>query len=172
MAKTGRRRYYRKKGRWSSNISQLANTIISVPSDIGFFSGSTTLATNPVQSNLGVSQVYTVKNFETSFTIDSNATPEAIESITAFIMFVPQGMNVTENYPMDHPEFIMNYRYLGSPTLDAPTSQAAPYKLKTRLSRKLNTGDSIILLIRAYHTQGSQTTMAVHGLVRWWTKAN
>ena len=68
-------------------------------------------------------------------------------------MFVPQGMNVSTDYNIQHPEYIMNYKYLGSPTgtgtsTSAEVQQYQPFRLRSRLSRKLNTGDSVILFIK------------------------
>ena len=52
--------------------------------------------TNPIQSSTTVSQQFTVKNIEAYFNFDvaeqSNA--HNLECLTAYIMFVPQGMNV------------------------------------------------------------------------------
>lgn len=99
-------------------------------------------------------------------------------------MFVPQGMNVTASYNLEHPEYIMAYKFLGSPSVDYTNlvgqgsivgQQYQPYRINTRLSRKLNTGDSVILFIKGNNTNTTGTTNAVfdfHGLVRWWTRAN
>ena len=173
MAKTRRTRRRFRRAKWSSNIQELNSVPIATVN--GTWSGTATLATNPSQTTLGVSNIYTVKNFETAFTIEAagSAHINGVESITAYIMFVPQGMNVSENYNLDHPEYIMNYKYLGSPNAVAGTDEKQnfqPYKLRTRLSRKLNTGDSIILFIKG--TATGTGNLELSGLVRWWTKAN
>lgn len=175
MAKTTRRKYYKRKAsKWSSNIQELLNT--SLTAAPGTFSGTTTLATNPTQNTLGVSQVFTCKNFAVDFTIESD-THWSLEAITAYIMFVPQGMNVSQNYNLDHPEYIMTYKYLGSPTgtgtsTSAEVQQYQPFRIRSRLSRKLNTGDSIILYIKGLNQATSNINFNLSGIVRWWTKAN
>ena len=180
MAKYRRyRKYTRRSNRWASNIQELGTTTI-VSAGQGANSHSFTLAFNPTQVNTAVSQVFTVKNFEVSFNADilSSATTntEQIEDITAYIMFVPQGMNITTSYNLEHPEYIMAYKFIGSPNVDVPQSQAQPTKIMTRLSRRLNTGDSVILFIKFNDTRAdpSSTTprMNFHGIARWWTKAN
>ena len=177
MAKTRRRYYKRKTGKWSANIQEINNVI--VPADPGQWSGTTVLATNPVQNILGVSNIYTVKNFDINFTIESgNALADAnvLEAITAYIMFVPQGMNIDENYNVHHPEFILNYKYLGSPpgttAGGAEVQQFQPFRLRTRLSRRLQTGDSIVLFIKGTNSSSAQVNVFLSGLIRWWTKAN
>lgn len=170
-AKRTRRRY--KRARWSANIQEINNVTLST--SLGSWSGTTTLATNPSQDILGVSQVYTVKNFDINFTIESQS-PAALEAITAYIMFVPQGMNVSSDYNLEHPEYIMNYKYLGSPTpaVSNEDQQFQPIRVRTRMARKLNTGDSIILFVKGTSEQSSSdfNTLKLSGLVRWWTKAN
>lgn len=174
MAKRTRRRFKRRTTRWASNIQEL--NYQGVAAATGNWFASTTLATNPSQNTLGVSQIYTVKNFDINFTIESD-NQWNLEAITAYIMYVPQGMNVTSTYNLEHPEYILNYKYLGSPTgtgtsTSAEIQQFQPTRLRTRMARKLNTGDSIILFIKGYNQSTSSLTLNLSGLIRWWTKAN
>ena len=107
MARTTRRKYYKKKaGRWAPNIAKIRDSITAVP---GEWSANSTLAFNPAQSTGSVSQTYTAKNFDISFTIEG-ATQGAtafLEGITAYIMYVPQGMTVGNDYYQLHPEYII-----------------------------------------------------------------
>ena len=172
MAKTKRvtKRYYRPRAKYSSNIQEFSST--NSVNDGLFYLGST-LATNPTQSTLGVSQLYTVKNFEIDFTFEAvgSTTQQNIEDIAAYIMYLPQGMAITADYNIQHPEYIMNYKYYGSPTQDVSYYQ--PYRIKTRMARKLNTGDSVILFIKGNNNSaGDSRSIELHGVVRWWTKAN
>lgn len=171
MAKKTIKRF-RRKGRWSANIQEIQNTEITATTRK--FSATTTLTSNPVQSNTTVSQIYTVKNFEISFTMDigSNSTSSYIESLAFYIMFVPQGMNVGENYNLQHPEYIMAYRYYGAPLQDATSNEVVPFRLKTRMARRLNTGDSIILFITGFNEYSNSQNLKLNGLIRWWTKTN
>lgn len=180
MARKTKKRYYRSKGRWSANIATLTNQTISAPP--GTFYSTYDLTTNPAQSNSTVSQQYTVKNIEISFEMDvpsDISTMQAIEGLTTYIMYVPQGMVVTETYPNNHPEYIMAYRFLGSPNWEGGASSPQnigrnPLKIRTRLARRLQTGDKVILLVVGNNNTSSGNTFSVyyHGIVRWWTKAN
>jgi len=183
MARRRFRRYRRKSGRWAPNIQEVGNIVSCTPS---VWSATETIMSNPSQQNAFVSQTYTVKNVEISFNIDneqSNLAGATIEGITAYIMFVPQGMNVTNDYNIQHPEYIMAYKYLGSPTQEFGVTsetvngpllgqQYQPYKVRTRLSRKLQTGDSIVLFLKGVNQSTSTLTLRLSGLIRWWTKAN
>lgn len=177
MAKARRRRFRRKSGSWSPNILKISN--LNNASSGEFFNYED-LAVNPVQSNSGVSQTFTVKNIEISFAIEGSIgadTAAYIESVTAYVMYVPQGMNITPGYYAEHPEYIMAYKFLGSPTIETTGATVfgqnyQPFKVKTRLSRKLQSGDKIILFIQGSNENNTISKYKIDGIVRWWSKAN
>lgn len=181
MARRRSRRYRRRNGRWSPNIVKISSTNNAIS---GEFYNYEDLAINPVQTQTGVSQTFTVKNIEISFTIEgggisSTSPANAIESITAYVMYVPQGMSITSAYYAEHPEYIMAYKYLGSPSLEyfpssgTPVNQNyQPFKIRSRLSRKLQTGDKLILYIQGSNDDNTTRTYKIDGIVRWWSKAN
>lgn len=169
------RRYRRRSGRWAANIQEVNGSLTATS---GTFSQAETILTNPAQSPTLVTQVFTIKNVEITFNLDfespttTGGTP-LVEAVTAYIMYVPQGMTITGNYNLEHPEYIMTYKYLGSPTVDSDGQQYQPYKIRTRLARKLQSGDNVILFIKGTNQSTSQTyNLRLSGLVRWWTKAN
>ena len=179
MAKQTRRKYWKRKGRWSSNIRTIQNTAVNAPP--GSFYTYSDLCNNPSQNTSTVSQKYTVKNIELTFEIDFQTVQTvgaAIEALIAYIMFVPQGYTITETLPSYHPEWIMAYRFLGSPSNEIDSTGGYigpgrnPLKIKTRLARRLNTGDKIVLLITGYNSSQIATSVDFNGIVRWWTKAN
>lgn len=186
MARSTRRKYWKRRfgTRWAPNIVKISNLNEAAG---GEFFNYEDLAENPLQTNTGVSQTFTVKNFEITFTIEPQGTGNStIESVTAYIMYVPQGMAITSTYYADHPEYIMAYKYLGSPTGIIPvalpsggasnyeTQQFQPIKIRTRLSRKLQTGDKVVLYIQGSNESVGGTTAryTIDGIVRWWSKAN
>lgn len=178
MAKTyKRRRYYRSKGRWSANIKPLVDQSIQAAANSSFY-GTIDLCQNPAQTDSTVSQQYTVKNVELNSEIEfdsnnSSGSQAQIESLIAYIMYVPQGMVVTETYSSFHPEYILAMRFLGSPNSDTAGPGRNPLRIKTRLARRLQTGDKIILLVTGFNQNTSNTsTLKFNGLIRWWTKSN
>ena len=187
MARASRKKYYRKytpRTKWSSNIKQLGENLggdqnINVPANEYFYLQED-LCENPPPAPNTVSQIYTVKNIEVTIELTgryvSSSQPgtSTIENLQYYIMFLPQGMVVSTNYAQDHPEYIMAYSFIGSPTIDtnATSSVMPPRKVKTRLARRLNTGDKIILFIRGVNPSSAGQTFELHGMVRWWTKAN
>lgn len=180
MAKRSyKKRYYRRKGRWSANIKTITNNTINIPANSTFY-GTQDLCTNPAQTDSTVSQQYTVKNIELTFELEMNNVNAAanVESLVGYIMYVPQGYTITETIPGTHPEWIMAYKFIGSPTIDDTSNNypiqnpRLPVRLKTRMARRLQTGDKIIFIITGSSSATSTSQLTVNGLIRWWTKAN
>lgn len=177
MARRRYRRYRRRAGKWSANLQEINTTSVLAPANSTFYQ-TFILSFNPTQINTSVSQVFTVKNIEVSFYIDTESNVNDLEDIAAYIMFVPQGMTITENYNLQHPEYIMSYKFLGSPSTDGLSTtgfgqQYQPTRVRTRLSRKLQSGDNVVLFIKGNNINTSTSaSFTFHGLVRWWTKAN
>ena len=182
MAKYRRYRKYtrRNRTRWSSNIVDIGpnDFVLSNGQDWNFT--EVTLITNPDYSSSLTSNLYTIKNVEVAINFDMSASTSysTIENLQFYIMFVPQGMYVGQDYAIKHPEYIMAMRYYGEPGKEQSNennfpSITPPFYIKTRLSRKLNTGDRIILFIRAANTTTITTSKTQYGgICRWWTKAN
>ena len=170
MGKKYRRRYYRKKGKWSSNIKSISARLSgSVGSDFNIYED---LCVNPEQNNQTVSQIFTVKNITVSFDIEEDENKTMwLNNLTCYIMFIPQGYYPGYDTPFKHPEWIMAMKYFGNPAREDNYIRS-PMSIKTRLSRKLNTGDKIIFLITGIGNSYDNSDLAVHGVVRWWTKAN
>lgn len=166
MARKSRYRRYR-RGRWSSNITELNHIALTFAS--GESSATATLVTNPAQSNLSTSQTYTVKNIELNYLMEGN--PTNTDNINVYIMFVPQGMNVSSDYNIQHPEYIMAHRMQGNGAYNNQ-QYFQPLRIKTRLARRLNTGDSIILFIKMLNSSNSDEGTQLNGIVKWWSKAN
>lgn len=175
MARSRYRRYYRRnKARWSANIQRI-NDAQTLPVT-STFANSYTIAQNPIQTNTSVSQTFTVKNVEVS-AYASVTNQNNVRTMEYYIIYVPQGYAISETLPFDHPEWIMAYKYIGQPISNnnsTPTqSLSTPPKIKTRLSRKLQSGDSIIFFYTGYsNAQAENEYIRVNGLIRWWTKAN
>lgn len=174
MAKYRRVRRFRRKHIWSTNINNIyANQVGISANSIS----ALTLCTNPAQSTSTVSQKYTVKNIELSYTIELDPISESIksqvENLAVYICYVPQGFNIStySQFIQQHPEYIMAYRFLGSPNLD-DDAYRNPLFIKSRLARTLNTGDEIKLLIQGTLTDSGEAYVNVSGIVRYWTKAN
>lgn len=174
MARSKAKRYrtYKSGKRYAPNIKLISKEGNSAAGNSTFYAHDD-LCLNPVQDPNTVSQAYTVKNIECSFNIETSAA-QNIENIVCYIMYVPQGMPVAiADYAEQHPEYIMAMRYIGSPeAISSNNGVRNPLKVKTRLARRLQTGDRVVLYITGANAGSSSATINIHGIVRWWTKAN
>ena len=178
MARYRRRRFYKRRTHYSPNITRIGPSSFNIPAqsrDIGIV----TLIENQVYDPARSNNIITVKNPELSIEFESPS--NYIESCTAYLLFIPEGYTVNLDTPIQHPEWIMAYKYFGSPNYDTNTyvndtrTETTKYinKIKTRLSRKLNTGDRIVLLVEGTNADtANQHRMEYQGLCRWFTKAN
>lgn len=170
MARIRRRRYYRKKASWSSRIQEL--NISENAAAGGTFFIQRDLVTNPPQADNNISQKFTVKNIRAELETQITTTnPAAVNFMRAYVMFVPQGVTIEANLPLNHPEWIMAYRWIGSAVLNS-TPYFPALKLSSRLARKLDTGDRITFLIIGDNNDTQATGLNCNGLVRYNTKAN
>lgn len=183
MAKKRYRKYYRRsRGRWSANIKNVSKTATYNLQSSEVQAGGTLwisdlLAENPAQTDNTVSQTYTVKNFDFSFYVEYKNSITFLDNFACYIVYIPQGFNLDQDVIRTHPEWIMAMRYIGQPEDDTQQQYHLPFRIKTRMARKLNTGDQVHFLVTGtrdpYQTSSPQTVIIdVKGLVRWWTKAN
>lgn len=178
MAKRRYRRFRRRAGKWSANLREISRTFTVASSDTLpiYFSGFEQLCLNPIQSENTVSQIFKVKNFNIDFVLEANDQNSLrfVENVTAYIMYVPQGYTITDNFNIEHPEYILTYKYLGSPTTYSSTTedqQYQPIRIRSRMSRKLQTGDKIVLFLKGVSDGSTALSYSLRGLVRWWSKA-
>lgn len=176
MARTkGYKKYYRKStSRYASNILDIGPSTFTLPNTENWNATDITLVTNPSFSTSDASSIKKIKNIELTMEAEASGTWEGIESIQYYIMYVPEDMTVNQDYPMKHPEYIMAYKFYGSPQpeYNDTIQLKQPVRIKSRLARNLNTGDKIILFLRAANTTTSSRSITYQGLIRWWTKSN
>lgn len=181
MARTKRiYRRYSKKQSWSTRFTNFSGAQLVGPNSKCIIYQN--LCQNPAQSVDTISNKYTVKNIVLDIEISNTSTSNNadLENFQFYICFIPQGYIPTgtpsayENVPFDHPEWIMVHRFVGATLNDGATSYK-PYRLRSRLARKLDTGDRIVLIILGNNTAnsaGSSYTVDYRGLVKYNTKAN
>ena len=172
-------RRYRRKGIWSNRISNISGSQSAAPGAeyIIYYN----LAQNPQQNNDTISNKYTVKNINLQLEISGEVgTLNDVENLQAFICFVPQGYIPTgvpsayRDLPYNHPEWIMAHRFIGAPQSDT-SNYYPPLRISSRLARKLDTGDRIVLIILGNNTaEGFETSSTIdyRGIVKYVTKAN
>lgn len=179
MARTKRVQKYYKKSNWSTRLTNFSGSqsVASGGSWVIYYN----LCQNPAQSSDTVSNKFTVKNIDCTLILEnaSNEYNAYAENFQFYVMYIPQGYipsgtpSAYADVPFNHPEWIMAYRFVGNLMSDSSTSYP-PIRVKTRLARKLDTGDRICLIILGSNTAtgSSSITMDYRGLVKYNTKAN
>lgn len=181
MARRRYRRYHRRSGRWSTRLQNISGSqSVSGQNQFVIYYN---LAQNPAQSPETVSQKYTVKNLNLQLQLEQpngETNIYSVENLQAFIMFIPQGFIPTgvpsayADVPYQHPEWILAHRFFGS--VQSETTGTTPgypaLRLRSRLARKLDTGDRIVVIILGNSTTSNTTTLDYYGLVKYNTKAN
>ena len=178
MARYYRYRKYTRRFRrktWSSRITNIdASQLVTGGNNLLYYKN---LAVNPAQSDDTISQRYTVKNVFLQFPLEHTGTQynseNSMENCQSFILYLPQGRTVSESTPYDHPEWIMASKHIGLP-LDNNSPGYPPLTMRTRLARKLDTGDKIVFLLIGRNSAGTGETVQVRltGIARFNTKAN
>lgn len=173
-------RRFRSSGKWSTRINNFSGEQLASPGQN--FVIYQNLTNNPPQTEDTVSIKYTVKNINCQLQLETeNSAAQYVENLQVFVMYIPQGFIPTgtpsayADVPFQHPEWIMAHRFYGSPQIDGTSALGFPaLRLSSRLARKLDTGDRIVVIILGTNTN-SQTlsaTLSYRGLVKYNTKAN
>lgn len=173
-----RRRSYRRKGIWSTRIQNITGSQLASAGNQ--FVINYDLTQNPAQSAETVSIKYTVKNINLQLELESESSFVAnIENLQAYVCFIPQGFIPSDvpgayaNVPFQHPEWILTHRYFGSSQSDANNvAKYPPLRMFSRLARKLDTGDRIVVIILGNNAGTGSATLNYQGLVKYNTKAN
>lgn len=171
------RRYRRRSGRWSTRISNFVGSQLAGANQQ--FVVYQNLTSNPAQSDDSVSIKYTVKNINLQLELESPSSSNGIvENLQAYVMFIPQGFIPTgvpgayADVPFQHPEWIMAHRFYGSAQIDPNGPGFPPVRLRSRLARKLDTGDRVVVIILGNNAGTVSATLEYRGLVKYNTKAN
>lgn len=131
--------------------------------------GSVDLLTVPIDSQASM----TVRSFTTDLVIQmkANQTYSQYEKVQHFLMFLPEGHNVTPNLPFQHPEWILSYSYQGSPPAEDQTI-GFNFRKRSRKTRKLRPGDKIFLFTLGQNEASGSIVINVSGLVKYFSKMN
>lgn len=169
MGKKYYKKIYYKKGKWSPNIQDISYATLQA--NTGNFYIATDLAENLYQNANRISQPYTIKNIELNFEILCE-NQQNITSLCLYLMYAPEGMSVNSQYVKQHPEYIMAYRFLGKPVTLTTAPGKNAVRVKSRLSRRLQTGDKLVMLITGENSGTGTINIQLTGVFRWWSKAN
>lgn len=181
MARYYRRRYTRvvaPKKKWCSNLKSLVGVAVEYqnPSE---FSVIKDLVINNSDGATPTPVVVKTGNFKAQIDMTINVGATGTIEAAIFIMFVPQGMTLTNytninNYITCHPEWILAWRQLDFGNANAQGSvDTTVVRFGSRLKKNLNSGDRICLFVLGSgNFTGVQTNGVLNGRIQYWTCAN
>lgn len=148
----------RRRGKkWSPVLVELNPNPQAIPASSSIFTALTICENSQNTTVAPTATVIKVGNMKISFECESSANRTVIASGVMFIMFVPQGLTPTADYPSQHPEYIMTWRSFN------PTGGIGAVTMQSRLKRNLNSGDKVIIL---YKIRNDDATAAITIAVR------
>lgn len=147
----------------------------------GDFISTLSIIENPTNAppNNGVTgYVETIGRFSLDCTLEG---ADSLDNVALFVMYVPEGYflasgDISDNPSLDviskHPEWIMAYKYLGSPT-DSSTGQGCqPTRIRSRVRRNLMTGDRIVLVVTGTNSAGQSITGTIWAYLKFASRIN
>lgn len=161
------KRYYKKvypRKRWASNIKydsiplNINTTDVSASQSIIICENSTAIST-PTPTILRFARFRMKGDIRTTATNASNVT-----SASAFILFVPEGMDAGISLLEKHPEYILGWTTM---SMDSGNS----FSITSPLKRNLNSGDSIQVLFTIDTSQSPSANVQynIYYTVQYWT---
>lgn len=107
------------------------------------------LASNSPVNGTVVPPVLKIRHLKAKLTFpqQTEVLAQARGAYHAYIMFCPQGVDLTGDSPSQHPEWILSMTTFG-----LSSSQTSNISMSSPVSRNLNTGDSIQLIISQRNT--------------------
>ena len=138
---------------------------ISVPPSGSAF-GAIDLVVNSAESATPTPTIIKCKHFKASIdTYVSAASALNTGPIVCYIMYVPQGYTLAVTTPVDHPEWVLSWRAVDVSMASTLVTFHNNITMSSSLSRNLNSGDSVKLLVVANNI--SATPFQVNALVHF-----
>lgn len=177
MSRRNNRRFNKQPKLKNKQILQLQKQFTA---ESGEFLTTVDLITNP--TNVSTTQltgyVETIGGFSIDCTFEGAST---FNNVAMFIMYIPEGYSIASNVALSlsvinqHPEWIMAYKYLGSPT-EIDTSSVGqgcqPTRIRSRVRRNLMTGDRIVLVIAGKNSAGESKIGTLWAYLKFASRIN
>lgn len=177
MTRRNNRRINKQPKLKNNQIIQLQQSISAAT---GNFNTYVDLITNPTNAypNQMTGYVETIGRFSIDCTLEG---AQSLNNVAMFIMYIPEGytisnqVNNSNSVLNQHPEWIMAYKYLGSPTQSASdqiSQGCQPTRIRSRVRRNLMTGDRIVLYITGTNSATQASTATLWAYLKFASRIN
>jgi hypothetical protein len=148
--------------------------------DAGDFNTWIDLISNPTNADgyPMTGYVETIGRFSIDCTLEGVS---SLDNVAIFVMYIPEGYviqnmaNSSFSVLNQHPEWIMAYKYLGSPTQSSGElagQGCQPTRIRSRVRRNLMTGDRIVLLISGTNSSSTSSTGTLWAYLKFASRIN
>ena len=152
----------RRRGKkWSPVLVELAPSAASITANSTYYNRETICANSSTTTTAPTATVIKVGNIKVSFESESQSSALAALSGAIFLMFLPQGFTTNQDYPTQHPEYILAWRSFN------PSGATSAVTIQSRLKRNLNSGDSIILFYKVRNDTANEHQVAIRAYVSY-----
>lgn len=139
-----------------------------------FYQDLITNPTNLVDNGLtqpNTGYVETIGGLEVNCTLEGAS---SLNNVSMYLMYLPEGYSTNDIYSFvqQHPEWILAYKYLGSPTDSANGQGCQPIRIRSRFRRNLLTGDRIVMVATGWNSSNTSVQGTIWALVRFSSKIN
>jgi hypothetical protein len=161
---------------WCPNFFKI-NYGDNVPAANGTFTASHIVAFNTEESGTTFPRKVRIRNVDLTANLETMATTSsAFDNVTVAFMKIPQGFsvdNTSDATLVKHPEWVLAYKYIGSPVVTSESQQYQPIRIRSNKSITLYPGDGLYLVVTGTKaaTQ-SVATIYTNGLVKYFTRVN
>ena len=158
------RRNYKKnygnlnKKEWASYMKASSAGPLTVPVSGSGYLG-TDLVANSTETATPTPTIIKCKHFKVSIDTYVNSAGYVVAGpLVAYLMYVPQGYTLSTSTPIDHPEWVLSWRSIDtSETTPLENTYHDVVTMTSSLSRNLNSGDTIKLILVANNVSATNT---------------
>jgi hypothetical protein len=177
MTRRNNRRFKQPKLK-NVQILQLEKSISAASGNFNTYVDLIVNPSNAVGGNQLTGYVETIGRFSIDCTLEG---VQSLNNVAMFIMYIPEGYQIsnqgnTGNSVLNqHPEWIMAYKYLGSPTQSASdqiSQGCQPTRIRSRVRRNLMTGDRIMLYITGTNSASQTSTGTLWAYLKFASRIN
>jgi len=167
-----RRKNYFRRTYLPTPVMRRINTSFWMPTSTGIIADSHDLITVPNDNDAEIPRSMLVGNSQLTTTIEAGLNSDMINDLVVALMRVPKDTTVQSNFIDAHPEWVLAYKYIGSPIGTNDAQQFQPIRIRSSKKIRLYTGDSIKLVAQYTKavTTTSQVAFNVHGEIRLRTR--
>jgi hypothetical protein len=142
------------------------------------FTFGTKLAENTSAASSAAPHIVTVKNIDlTAYISSPTGAADHWHNLIVAIMKIPEAFvddwaATTQDYVHQHPEWVINYKYIAKPSDTGDLAIAQPLRVRNGRSITLYPGDKLVAVLTGSSNTNSAYSIQAEGEIRYVVRAN